>query len=135
MPNLIKSPTVVPAVGSKPKRIEEYLGRVNTGDESCSIARMVSPQGWIEPGQRPEFRETTVVLRGVLHVETDGDTIEVHPGQALVTEAGEWVRYSTPGEEVRNMSRFVCRPSHRILCTVITNRRRRVTSSTRYRNV
>ncbi len=98
MPNLIKSPTVVPAVGSKPKRIEEYLGRVNTGDESCSIARMVSPQGWIEPGQRPEFRETTVVLRGVLHVETDGDTIEVHPGQALITEAGEWVRYSTPGE-------------------------------------
>ncbi len=98
MPKLIESPTVVPAVGSKPKRIEEYLGRVNTGDESCSIARMVSPQGWIEPGQRPEFSETTVVLRGVVHVETEGDTIEVHPGQALVAEAGEWVRYSTPGE-------------------------------------
>jgi len=96
MPTLIEAPTVVPAVGEPPKRIEEYVGRVNSGDTQVSIARMVSPEGWREPGQRPGFRELTVVLRGTLHVEHDGGTLAVGAGQALVAEPGEWIRYSTP---------------------------------------
>ena len=96
MPQLIMAPAVIAAAGNKPKKIEEYFGRVNTGDEAVSIARMTSPGGWVEPGQRPAFRELTVVLRGLLRVEHEGGTLDVEAGQAIVTEAGEWVRYSTP---------------------------------------
>lgn len=99
MPQRIDAPTVVPAVGTAPKRIEEYVGRVNTGTEGVSIARMVSPSGWKEPGQRPAFEEYTLVLHGVLTVEYEGGSMEVAAGQAVHTRAGEWVRYSTPGAE------------------------------------
>lgn len=96
MPKLIAAPTIVTAAGNKPKRIEEYVGRVNTGHTAVSVARMVSPGGWQEPGQRPEFEEVTVVLRGLLRVEGPDGTLDVRAGQAIVTHAGEWVRYSTP---------------------------------------
>src|SRR5919205_1645524 len=96
MPQLITQPSVIEAAGNKPKRIEEYAGRVNSGHATVSVARMVSPGGWQEPGQRPEFEEITVVLRGVLRVESESGTLEVHAGQAVVTAPGEWVRYSTP---------------------------------------
>jgi mannose-6-phosphate isomerase-like protein (cupin superfamily) len=96
MPTLIESPTVIAAAGTKPKRIEEYAGRVNSGHTGVSVARMVSPQGWMEPGQRPEFEEVTVVLKGLLRVEHEQGTMDVRAGQAVVTKAGEWVRYSTP---------------------------------------
>ena len=96
MPTLIESPTVVAAAGTKPKKIEEYAGRVNSGHDEVSVARMVSPQGWLEPGQRPQFTEITVVLNGILRVEHEAGEIEVRAGQAVVTSPGEWVRYSTP---------------------------------------
>ena len=96
MPRLINAPTVIEAAGNKPKKIEEYAGRVNSGHERVSVARMQSPQGWIEPGQRPEFEEITVVLRGMLRVDYEGGLLEVRAGQAVVTLPGEWVRYSTP---------------------------------------
>ncbi len=96
MPRLIAHPTVIQAAGNKPKRIEEYAGLVNSGHTEISVARMVSPGGWEEPGQRPEFEEITVVLRGRLRVEHEGGELEVAAGQAVVTSAGEWVRYSTP---------------------------------------
>ncbi len=96
MPELIAEPTVVAAAGTKPKRIEEYVGRVNSGHSSVSVARMRSPAGWVEPGQRPDFEEVTLVLDGVLRVEHEGGFLDVRAGQAVVTRAGEWVRYSTP---------------------------------------
>jgi quercetin dioxygenase-like cupin family protein len=96
MPRLIQQPTVIKAAGNKPKRIEEFAGRVNSGQGEVSVARMVSPQGWVEPGQRPQFQEVTLVLRGMLRVEHDGGVTEVKAGQAIVTAPGEWVRYSTP---------------------------------------
>ena len=96
MPRLIEAPTVITAAGNKPKRIEEYAGRVNSGHAAVSVARMVSPSGWLEPGQRPEFEEITVVLRGMLRVENESGTLDVRAGQAVVTAPGEWVRYSTP---------------------------------------
>jgi quercetin dioxygenase-like cupin family protein len=97
MPRLIARPTVVPATGTKPKMIEEFIGRVNTRTESVSIARMTSPEGWVEPGQRPSFDEYTLVLSGTLKVESeDGNALEVSAGQAVIVPAGEWVRYSTP---------------------------------------
>ena len=96
MPKLIPSPTIVQAVGTKPKRIEEYAGRVNSGDAGVSVARMVSPEGWEEPGQRPEFQEITLVLRGMLRVEHEGGVLEVGAGQAIVAHPGEWVRYASP---------------------------------------
>jgi mannose-6-phosphate isomerase-like protein (cupin superfamily) len=99
MPKLIPSPTRIAAAGTKPKIIEEFIGRVNSGDEQLSIAHMRSPEGWVEPGQTPEFEEYTVVLRGQLHVAHRGGTIEVRAGQAIVTHAGEWIQYSTPGQE------------------------------------
>jgi mannose-6-phosphate isomerase-like protein (cupin superfamily) len=99
MPRLIGRPTVIAAVGNKPKRIEEFIGRVNSADDRLSVARMTSPAGWQEPGQRPDFEEVTVVLRGMVRVETETDTFVVQAGQAIVTGAGEWVRYSTPGED------------------------------------
>ncbi len=96
MPKLIAKPTVVPSVGTRPKRIEEFVGRVNSGTAVVSVARMNSPAGWVEPGQRPEFDEYTLVLRGTLRVEHEGGVIDVRAGQAVSTRAGEWVRYSTP---------------------------------------
>jgi ethanolamine utilization protein EutQ (cupin superfamily) len=100
MPRLIDSPTRVTAAGNKPKLIDEYVGRVNSGDEAVSIAHMRSPSGWVEPGQAPEFDEYTLVLRGVLRVEgPDGAALDVAAGQAVVVPRGEWVRYSTPGPD------------------------------------
>lgn len=96
MPRLIEAPAIVEAAGTKPKRIEEFAGRVNSGHESISVARMDSPQGWEEPGQRPEFEEITVVLEGTLRVEYEGGDLSVRAGQAVVAAPGEWVRYSTP---------------------------------------
>jgi mannose-6-phosphate isomerase-like protein (cupin superfamily) len=99
MPTLIDKPSVIQSAGNKPKRIEEFAGRVNSGHATASVARMVSPGGWAEPGQRPEFEEITVVLRGTLRVEHDGGALEVQAGQAVIAHAGEWVRYSTPGPD------------------------------------
>lgn len=96
MPDLIEKPTIIAAAGTLPKRIAEYVGRVNSATEAVSVARMESPAGWIEPGQTPEFEEYTVVLRGLLRVETRSGTIDVKAGQAIVAHRGEWVRYSTP---------------------------------------
>jgi mannose-6-phosphate isomerase-like protein (cupin superfamily) len=99
MPRLIEAPTIVEAAGNKPKRIEEFAGRVNTGHATVSIARMISPGGWQEPGQRPDFEEITIVLRGVLRVDHEGGVLDVRAGQAIVSAPGEWVRYSTPDAE------------------------------------
>lgn len=99
MPHRIDRPAIVEAVGTRPKRIEEFAGRVNTGHETVSVARMVSPSGWQEPGQRPEFEEITLVLEGMLQVEHEGGILEVSAGQAVVCRPGEWVRYSTPGPD------------------------------------
>ena len=99
MPRLIDKPTVIPCVGTKPKQIQEFAGRVNSGHTGVSVARMISPSGWEEPGQRPEFEEITVVLKGTLRVEHEKGALDVRAGQAVVASAGEWVRYSTPGPE------------------------------------
>ncbi len=99
MPTLIDKPTVIAAAGNKPKKIEEFIGRVNSGDARLSVARMTSPSGWVEPGQRPEFDEFTIVLAGVLHVKSESGEMNVRAGQAVVTRAGEWVQYSTPSPE------------------------------------
>jgi quercetin dioxygenase-like cupin family protein len=96
MPTHIAKPTVIEAAGNLPKRIEEYAGRVNSGHSSVSVARMVSPAGWQEPGQRPQFEEITVVLRGMLTVEHEHGVLVVRAGEAVVTKPGEWVRYGTP---------------------------------------
>jgi mannose-6-phosphate isomerase-like protein (cupin superfamily) len=96
MPTLIATPTVIAAAGNKPKRIEEYAGRVNSGHDAVSVARMISPEGWVEPGQRPLFEEITLVLRGMLRVEHEAGAIEVRAGQAVVARPGEWIRYSSP---------------------------------------
>ena len=96
MPTFIAAPTRVEAAGNKPKLIDEYVGRVNSAHEQVSIARMRSPEGWVEPGQTPEFDEFTVVLRGILRVEHSGGVMEVRAGQAVHTRAGEWIRYGTP---------------------------------------
>jgi quercetin dioxygenase-like cupin family protein len=95
-PTLIASPSRVEAAGEPPKLIDEHVGRVNTGTETVSVAHMRSPAGWQEPGQRPEFDEYTLVLRGALHVEHEDGTLEVRAGQAVIAHAGEWVRYATP---------------------------------------
>jgi mannose-6-phosphate isomerase-like protein (cupin superfamily) len=96
MPHFIAKPTRIEAAGTPPKTIEEFVGRVNSGTDAVSIARMISPQGWSEPGQTPEFDEYTVILRGTLTVEFRGETFKVAAGQAIITKAGEWVRYSSP---------------------------------------
>ena len=98
MLTLIRKPTVIEAVGNKPKRIEEYVGRVNSATESLSIAKMVSVGGWEEPGQTPEFDEYTLVLTGMLRLETEDGIQDVFAGQAVIAPAGKWVRYSTPVE-------------------------------------
>jgi quercetin dioxygenase-like cupin family protein len=96
MPRLVERPTIIKSAGNKPKQIEEYAGRVNSGHDTISVARMRSPAGWREPGQRPEFEEITLVLSGALRVEYEGGELTVNAGQAVVTSPGEWVRYSTP---------------------------------------
>ena len=96
MPRLIEKPTVIEAAGNKPKRIEEYVGRVNSDTSAASLAHMRSPEGWLEPGQRPDFDEYTLVIGGALNVEYEGGAMVVATGQAVLTRAGEWVRYSTP---------------------------------------
>ncbi len=99
MPRIIERPTVVTAAGNKPKRIEEYVGHVSSDHEDLSVARMVSPSGWEEPGQRPEFEEISVVLKGTLRVEHESGVMDVVAGQAVIAAPGEWVRYSTPGDD------------------------------------
>jgi mannose-6-phosphate isomerase-like protein (cupin superfamily) len=99
MPILIANPTRVEAAGNKPKLIDEYVGRLNTGNTGVSIAHMRSPGGWVEPGQAPAFDEYTIVLAGLLRVEHRAGVIDVPAGQAVVVEHGEWVRYSSPLEE------------------------------------
>ncbi len=96
MATLIPSPTRIPSAGTAPKRIEEFVGLVNSGTERISIARMKSPEGWIEPGQTPAFEEFTLVLEGCLRVELEDRVLEVKAGQAVAVGKGEWVRYSTP---------------------------------------
>ncbi len=96
MAMFIKQTTIIEAAGNKPKIIEEFIGRVNTQSENVSIARMKSPEGWVEPGQTPEFIEYTVVLTGTLHVKTREDEYDVHAGQAIILSPGEWVQYSSP---------------------------------------
>jgi mannose-6-phosphate isomerase-like protein (cupin superfamily) len=96
MPTLIKSPSIIEAAGNKPKIIREYIGRINSSTQKISIARMTSPAGWGEPGQKPEFDEYTLVLNGTLKVETKEKIFNVNEGQAIITYAGEWIRYSTP---------------------------------------
>ncbi len=99
MPQLVSTPFRLMAAGSPPKQIEEFIGRLSTQTERLSVARMKSPSGWSEPGQRPEFLEISVVLAGALSIEYDGGTLEVAAGQAVVCKPNEWVRYSTPGPE------------------------------------
>lgn len=99
MPVKIEKPTVIEAAGNKPKIIEEYIGRVNSGTGDVSIARMKSPGGWVEPGQTPEFDEYTVVLKGMLRVTAKNFIYDVNAGEAIITKKGEWVQYSTPNPE------------------------------------
>src|SRR3954447_25921254 len=96
MPTLIESPSRVEAAGTKPKLIDEYVGQVNTGEERVSVAHMRSPAGWLEPGQRPDFDEYTIVLDGCLRVEHEDGGLDVRAGQGVLVRGGEWVRYSTP---------------------------------------
>jgi len=98
MPKHIPDATAIACVGTKPKVIREIVGRVNSGHTDISVARMSSPSGWEEPGQRPEFEEITVVLEGMVRVEFEGGVLEVTAGEAVIAAPGEWVRYSTPGE-------------------------------------
>jgi mannose-6-phosphate isomerase-like protein (cupin superfamily) len=99
MPILIPQPTRIEAAGNKPKVIDEYIGRVNFGQGEVSIAHMRSPEGWIEPGQTPEFEEFTIVLKGMLRVTHGSGVLDVHAGQAVISQPGEWVQYSTPEPE------------------------------------
>lgn len=99
MPIHISKPSIIEAAGNKPKIIEEYVGRVNSGTSDASVARMRSPGGWVEPGQTPEFNEFTVVLKGMLRVTTREGVTDVEAGQAIITQKGEWVQYSTPRPE------------------------------------
>src|SRR4249920_1759905 len=99
MPTLISQPTRIQAAGNKPKLIDEYVGRVNSKTSAASVAHMRSPGGWVEPGQTPEFDEFTVVLKGTLRVEHKGGSIDIHAGEAVISHRGEWVRYSTPGDD------------------------------------
>jgi mannose-6-phosphate isomerase-like protein (cupin superfamily) len=99
MPTLIKSSTIVQAAGNKPKVIEEFIGNVNSKTPGVSVARMKSTQGWVEPGQTPDFDEYTIVLHGLLRVITKTGVVEVSANQAVIVHHGEWVQYSTPGPE------------------------------------
>ena len=95
----IETPTIVEAAGNKPKKIEEFMGAVNSGTTDLSVARMRSPSGWVEPGQTPEFDEYTVVLKGMLRVKTSAEEYDIQAGQAIIVEANEWVQYSTPTKD------------------------------------
>lgn len=99
MPKLISSPTIIEAAGNKPKIIREFIGRVNSSTQKISIAKMTSPAGWEEPGQTPEFDEYTLVLKGTLRVETKDQIFDINAGKAIITYAGEWIKYSTPNPE------------------------------------
>ena len=99
MPQLITKPTVIEAVGNKPKLIQEFVGGVNTGHSSVSVARMTSSEGWKEPGQRPNFEEITLVLSGMVRVEHEHGSIDVHAGEAVLVKPKEWVRYRTPNTD------------------------------------
>lgn len=99
MPTLIKSPSIIQAAGNKPKIIEEFVGRVNSNTQAVSIARMKSPAGWIEPGQTPEFDEYTIVLKGMLRIETKNDSFDINEGEAIIISKGEWIRYSSPNND------------------------------------
>ncbi len=112
MPRVIKAPSDIECVGTKPKLIREFIGRVNSKTEDVSIAKMNSPKGWEEPGQTPDFDEYTVVLKGCLNVETKNETIEVKTGEAIITYKGEWIRYSTPKEDTEYIA--VCLPAFSI---------------------
>ena len=96
MPELIEGPTTIKAAGTKPKLIHEFVGRINTDEGRVSIARMRSPEGWLEPGQRPEFDEWTLVIDGTLRVEHEDGALDIQAGQAVLVRGGEWVRYSSP---------------------------------------
>jgi ethanolamine utilization protein EutQ (cupin superfamily) len=109
MARIIPAPTVIQAQGNVPKQIEEFIGAVNSSTVGVSISRMSSPAGWEEPGQTPEFDEYSMVLSGVLRVETHDGVLEVAAGQAVITPAGEWVRYSTPSGPAEYIS--VCLPA------------------------
>lgn len=98
MPILIAQPTRISAAGTKPKLIDEYIGRVNTKTDGVSVAHMRSPQGWEEPGQTPEFDEFTLVLKGMVRVQHRDGHIDATSGQAVVAHRGEWIQYSTPAE-------------------------------------
>ena len=108
MPTLLKNPTRLRAAGEVEKSIFEYLGRM-TNEDSLSVARMESPAGWSEPGQRPEFREVTLVISGTLHVETERGSEVLHAGEAIVAESGDWIRYSTPDEPAEYVA--ICTPA------------------------
>lgn len=99
MPTIIEKPTRITAAGNKPKLIDEYIGHVNSQTAALSVAHMRSPSGWLEPAQRPEFDEYTIVLRGTLHVRHESGESDVHAGQAVIAHKGEWIQYSTPGPE------------------------------------
>jgi mannose-6-phosphate isomerase-like protein (cupin superfamily) len=99
MPTLIEEPTRIQAAGNKPKLIDEFVGRVNSETDAVSVAHMRSPEGWLEPGQTPEFDEFTVVLKGILRVAHRGGHMDVRAGQAVIAHKGEWVQYSTPSPE------------------------------------
>ncbi len=105
----ISSPSIIESAGNKPKVIEEYVGRVNSGTNSISIAKMSSPSGWREPGQKPQFDEYTVVLRGTLKVESRTETLIIKEGEAVIVNSGEWVRYSTPNEGAEYIA--ICLPA------------------------
>jgi len=109
MPTLVAQPTRIRAAGTKPKLIDEYIGRVNTGTSAASVAHMRSPQGWEEPGQTPEFDEFTLVLKGVLHVTHKGGDLDVAAGQAVIAYRGEWVQYLTPAGETEYIA--ICLPA------------------------
>jgi quercetin dioxygenase-like cupin family protein len=109
MLRVIRTPKIIQAAGNLPKRIEEFVGRVNTGSPEMSLARMTSPKGWVEPGQTPEFAEYTLVLRGTLRVTTRAGQEDVHAGEAVIAEAGEWVQYSTPLADTEYVA--VCLPA------------------------
>jgi len=97
MPTIIKSSSIIQAAGNKPKVIEEFIGRVNSGTKGVSIARMKSPSGWIEPGQTPAFDEYTIILKGMLRAETKNDSFDIKEGEAIIVHKGEWIKYSSPG--------------------------------------
>lgn len=99
MPVIKNFPSVIEAAGNQPKIIEEYFGRVNSSTDEVSIAKMKSPQGWVEPGQRPAFNEYTLVLKGTLCVKTENETFEIKAGSAILTKKGEWIQYSTPYQD------------------------------------